>query len=311
MIVAFTETLPKGYRQNFEGYLYNRETFVPLQAGSQMMQRTFYAVEHATKSVVGKIHFFGKYNERELIFQSPAKSPFGSFEFCPKLDAGQLYDFIQFMLKALKGELPSSILIRHHATAYAPVHTVSLKEMLGNAGFLVSESVPNHHIAVNDFPLAEKMHMMEKRRLRKCRKAGFLFREEPLSRLADVYDFVLQCRKERGWGLSMSREHLQKTVAVFPDNYKLFSINDGNRRVAATVAIKVNSRILYNFYPASLLSYQEYSPAVMLIEGLYQHCQEQKMELLDLGTSASESLQRFKAHMGGEVTDKNAFLYQL
>ncbi len=306
MTVHFTETWPEGYAQSYEGYLYNQEAFVQLQKGSKTVCRSFYALDTIQKVVIGKAHFF----KEEPNYTSPFKAPFGSFDMGLQLTTGQINDFIQFVLEQLKEETIHEIRVLHPAAVYHPEHTEIVKESLLKAGFLVNAAIPNHHIWVDDQALAEKMHSMEKRRWRKCQQAGFVFKEEPLDALGEVYNFILLCRKEKGWSLSMTHEALQKAVSVFPEKYKLFSVYNGNERIAATVAILVNSRILYNFYPAALLSYQKYSPTVMLINGLYQYCQEKGVKILDLGTSASDTLRRFKTHMGGEVSDKYEFVYR-
>ena len=309
MPVIFTETWPEGYTQMYEGYLYNHESFVLLQTSTNISVCSFYAADTQTRCIVGKSHFFREHNGNEPVFRSPHKSPFGSFEMDSSLSNVQIYAFVQYVLQQLKNNQPATIYVLHHAAIYHPANTILIKESLLEANFSIKESIPNHHITLDTHPLSEKMHIMEKRKLVKCQKSGFSFEEEPLSALPDVYDFVLQCREERGWGLSMTLADLEKAVGTFPENYKLFSVYDGVRRIAATVAIVVNSRILYNFYPASLLSYQSYSPTVMLLDGLYQYCQQKGMKILDLGTSASDSLQLFKAHMGGEVSYKYAFIY--
>ena len=309
MTVHFTETWPEGYAQAYEGYLYNHEAFVQMQRRGITKYRSFYALDALAKSVLGKVHFFKEDHAENNAYHSPRKSPFGSFEMHAQLTADQIDNFVRFVLKKLSKEQTNMVHILHHATVYDPDHTSLLKESLLKAGFTLKAAIPNHHIGVDAYPLTAKMHSMEKRRLQKCRKAEFSFKEENVSLLSNIYDFVRVCRKERGWGLSMSLGDLQKTVSAFPENYKLFSVYGGGHRIAATVAIVVNSQILYNFYPASLLSYQAYSPTVMLIEGLYQYCQQKGMELLDLGTSASNSLRLFKTHMGGEVSFKYDFVW--
>lgn len=309
MPVIFTETWPEGYTQMYEGYLYNHEDFVALQTSSNISCHSFYAVDTLAKCIVGKAHFFKEHNGKKRIFRSPQKAPFGSFDLHSQRRDEQIHAFVQYVLHQLKDEQPATIYVLHHAAIYQPGNTKLVKERLLKAGFSIKEAIPNHHLIIDAYPLAEKMHIMEKRKLMKCQKAGFSFEEEPLSALPNVYDFVLLCREERGWGLSMTLTALQKAVAAFPENYKLFSVYDGAHRMAATVAIIVNSRILYNFYPASLLRYQSYSPTVMLIDGLYQYGQQKGVEILDLGTSASDSLRLFKAHMGGEVSYKYEFIY--
>ena len=46
--------------------------------------------------------------------------------------------------------------------------------------------------------------------------------------------------------------------------------------VAANISIRVNEKVLYNFYHDHHQSYNLLSPVVFLNEGLYQFCQQQK-----------------------------------
>lgn len=309
MPVTFTETRPEGYKQIYESYLYNSEAFVPLQLGPKTTCCSFYAVDTLAKRIVGKVHFFKKYHDQENIYSSPLKSPFGSFELHPQLTNKQVDDFVQFVLDRLKEEEPAMIYIQHHAAIYHPENTARVKESLLKEDFKLKNAIPNHHIIIDQVLLENKIYRIEKRRLQKCQKAGFFFQEEEVPVLSNVYDFVLACRKEKGWRLSMSYDKLQETVSLFPDNYKLFSVYNGRHRIASTVAVLVNSRILYNFYAASLQNYDKYSPMVMLIHGLYQYSRQKGMKILDLGTSASDSLRLFKTHMGGGISFKFEFVW--
>jgi hypothetical protein len=182
--------------------------------------------------------------------------------------------------------------------------------MLQNHGFSIKRKAVNHHIVIHENPLQDSMHPMEIRRLNKCKEQGFTFTAEPIQNAEEVYDYLSQCREEQGLSLSISKHMFFRYMDEFPQNYPLFTIRDSKDIVAATVAIKVHRKILYSFLPGSLRKYKNYSPTVLLNEGLYTYCQDHQIEMLDLGISTEkdgkdqESLIAFKERMGGEKSYK-------
>jgi hypothetical protein len=73
--------------------------------------------------------------------------------------------------------------------------------------------------------------------------------------------------------------------------------------------------VLYNFYPASPLAYNSFSPVVLLNEGLHAFGRASGLALLDLGTSTlptglNSSLLQFKRHLGGILSLKLSFEWE-
>jgi lipid II:glycine glycyltransferase (peptidoglycan interpeptide bridge formation enzyme) len=169
----------------------------------------------------------------------------------------------------------------------------------------------NHHIPVDAQLLHEKMHRMEQKRLRKCRRAGFVFRQEPIAQLPEHFTFLQNCRQEKGWQLSMTLDEIKEMTHAFPQTYRLFSVYDGGRRVAASLSVLIRSDLLYDFYHDSPGEYRSFSPVTLLLQSMYAYCREQGIRLLDMGTSPAVSLQQFKAHMGGVGSQKKSYYLRL
>ena len=79
------------------------------------------------------------------------------------------------------------------------------------------------------------------------------------------------------------------------------------------ITVRVNSEILYVFYTADDLSHRKLSPVVLLHEGLYQQCIEEKFRLLDLGTASVKGLVNggvatFKRNLGGVASLKQSWV---
>jgi hypothetical protein len=149
------------------------------------------------------------------------------------------------------------------------------------------------------------MHHSEKKRLRKAREAGFVFQGAAIADAKTVYTFIRKCREEKNYAISMSWEHLQRTVTRFPDRYYFFKVHHEGNLAAASIAIRVHNNILYDFYHDHTKTYDNFSPVVLLVDGIYRYCLENGIRLLDLGTSSLEDgentkLLTFKARLGAQ-----------
>jgi lipid II:glycine glycyltransferase (peptidoglycan interpeptide bridge formation enzyme) len=109
---------------------------------------------------------------------------------------------------------------------------------------------------------------------------------------------------------------LERVVKVFPDRFSLHLVKDNAKLAAAAICIKINNQILYNFYSAHPKEYDSLSPAVILMKSLNGYCYTNKIDLLDLGTSALEGkpnfgLLDFKMRLGALPTAKYTFQKKL
>lgn len=244
--------------------------------------------------------------------QSPLKAPFGGIAFSEDLELQQLHFFIQSIIEELRMQGITSLQIKHYPQGYHPTHFVKITNAFLNEGFQIVDSEISTGITIGEEAFEGKVHTWELRKLRKCRNAGFQPIEEPIECFDTVYNIIDQGRKERGQELSMSLEELKQTVYSLRSKFHLFSVMNNNQRIACAICIRVSEKILYNFYSAHIKAYDNYSPAVLLFENLYNFCQKEGIEYLDLGTSAIEgkpnySLIRFKEQIGGTSSLKLTF----
>jgi hypothetical protein len=170
----------------------------------------------------------------------------------------------------------------------------------------------NFHLSVTAEPLEGRLHPSERRRLRKCRRAGLHFAEEPTPDLPSLYNFVADCRRRRGFPVTLDYAGFEALFQHFPDQYRLFTVRDGSRLAALALGVRVSPGILYYFYPADDPAYQTYSPTVLLLTGMYGYAQLQGYALLDLGIATdagrpNPGLIRFKRNMGAEPSLKLTF----
>ncbi len=302
-----TDQLPFGYAFNFDNYLFNKIKHINTQGVSE--RADYFIVNNIKKRIEGKIHFLLS----DGMAYSPYKSLFGSFEFSPKIHPNLLMEFWGFIEEDLKSRNINKVSITNFAGCYAPKKAELIEKTMEKSGFSIIMKAVNHHVAIDENPLTDRMHDMEVRRLAKCKKNNFVFRQEPKEMASEIYDYIQACRAEQKIEVSISKEKLLAYIDLFPQSYLMFTVRDAEQILAVTIAIKVHRHILYSFLPGSLRKFKQYSPTVLLNEGLYQYCQDRQFDMLDLGISTKKdgtnqkSLIAFKERMGGELSYKYSF----
>ena len=283
-------------------HLYNSQEYIH-QLNAPI--KSFYQIDNELKKVLSAIHF--QIIEDKAI--SLKNAPFGGFENNEKLYQGSINEFIAYVLNDFEDQNIKEIIIKNAPSFYNQNCPIDFTQLLGSQEFEPIADEINHHIEITEKPMTDLMHAMEKRKHEKCVNSNFKFQKEPISQFDEIFQFIYACRKEKGQALSMKQEDLQNMAMALPESYLLFSVRDGSKLIAASICIVVNSRVIYNFYPASKLTYNNFSPMVFLVAGIYQYGQKNGVEILDLGTSMlnnkpNESLIKFKENIGGQKTQR-------
>jgi hypothetical protein len=268
---------------------------------------SFFTCERATRTINALIHF----HIIDGLASSPLRAPYGGLEYSDDLPNEALFEFISFVNERLKALEVKKVIIKSSPEIYQR-HTSPLATFLINHGYVISSSEVSAALTVSTDPLDEKLHRSEKRKLEKCKTAGLSFRKLPIDQLEKVYNFIKGCRGKKNFELSMSFENLAQTVSSFKDNFFLFGVYDENKLAAASIAIKAKEDILYEFYHDHDDAYDQLSPVVLLVSGIYDFCRSNKFRLLDLGTSSLGNkpnfpLLHFKLLLGATMSNKFTF----
>lgn len=294
----------------FEPTLFNLPEYLVLQPA--IGHYSFYLLRKSSGKAEALFHV-NKENDKAV---SPFRAPFGSFETIPDLSLALTETFAKTVLDYLQKLGAKEITIKHYPFCYAENQSALVVNSLLYLNLQVSLSQVNHHLPVSAMPFEKLLHASEKRRLQKCRKHQFTFQQEEASFLPEGYAFIKACRQEKNKPLSLSETQLETLFKHFPDRYLIFSVRRGQEITAITVAVKVRSDVLLTFYPASPYAFNDFSPAVMLNEGLYKYCQKNEIWTLDYGISGVKedphySLMHFKEQLGGLPSLKLTFTGQL
>lgn len=292
-----TAEIQESYFEN----LFNDPRHVLMQGGNAYTYHLY-----ADEQLWGSIHFV----IHEQAAYSPFHSLFGGFEMREDLSSEILAGFYKAIEKDLVKKNIEQIVITLPAGFYRKSRVKLMKKALEACGFSRLVKFKNHAISISEKRLWALIHPMEKRKLKKCNESGLAFYREPVDMLPVIYEFIRLCRKEKMLPVSIDFDLLQQSFDLFPDHYFLFTVKKNNEIYAATIAVKVNNKVLYNFLPASPTRFNDLSPTVKLIDGLYDFARRHHYEYLDLGVSTTaegkdqKTLIEFKQHMGGKKSSK-------
>lgn len=290
-----------------EGFFFNEWPHLQMQRPGPLHLIT--ALNQQSRQADARCAFFVG-NKQSV---SPQAAPFGSVEFTESLPESVLDELLDNVEDEVKLLGSNALRLTNYPDCYAPEQARRLTQKLLARGFKLISNELNFYLPVDNNAFERKLHTSERRRLNKCRRAGFHFEHwtEPL--ITQVIAFLLESRRRQGYPLTIPTERLQNLMLQFPEYFPVFVIKDGTTIASMVVAIRVRHDILYSFLPADNQNYRTFSPMVMLTEGLYQYSQSEGITLLDLGVSLDHnrrpknSLMRFKYNLGAQASPKLVF----
>ena len=302
--------LPPELSRDFEPAIFNTPEYFASQDTTGWL--SFHIVNERTNTVCASMHFY----LQGTLARSPLKAPFGSVDCGENINPALLFDFLNFAEEELKKAGVEGVYLKNPPRAYSPARLSLLETSLLNQKYIVAEAETGAVISVNETPFSSVICHSEMLRLQQARRAGFDIRRMPNEEVTQVHAFISRSHKEKGYKISISAAELEAIVRRFPGRYPLFAIFDGERLVSACVSIVVKKDILYNFLLNHEKQYNNVSPPLLLLEGIYDYCRENSIRILDLGTSAIAGkpnfpLLDFKLHLGGVPTTKLSFYKKL
>jgi hypothetical protein len=301
---SFIVNPPQNFPCNFDGFFFNENDFI--SQGPAEEKFTFICL---SDDLLIKARFILFIRNSEGL--SPWRAPFGSFELAEDFSDQELHDFIMFIDKFALEKKLTGIKINSWPDCYNPEKAIRLKKALLNNGFDVTIQDHNYHLITHS-SFEDLIHVSEKGKLRKAAKAGFRFEIGNSNDIGKIHSLVSEARKLRGYPVTMNLEDYEEMFRRFPDRYILFTLYDNNKLIAVCTGVKINSKILYNFFGANDISYKSYSPMVMLLKEVYEYCVKNGYHIFDLGTASANGIvnpgvNQFKKYLGGELSYKYTF----
>ncbi|MCX6219199.1 GNAT family N-acetyltransferase [Spirosoma sp.] len=241
---------------------------------------------------------------------SPAAAPFGSIELSETLPTTVLSTFVAVLITTAHKLGSTRIRLLTYPRCYAPLQSDHLLWVLAKHKFVIADSNTSSFLPIDDEPFVTKLAPAARRRLRKCREVEFIFAHQQPTNVGDVVTFIRRTRQQQGYPLPLEPEQLIDLLQSFPEQFSVFTVTNGPSLAAVMITVRVRHDILYTFLPASDPAYHAFSPMILLIDGLYSHCQQHGIHLLDLGVSLDASRQpkpsllRFKRNLGAQESPK-------
>lgn len=307
----FHEDQPIGnFKTSFERFLFNEERHLHSQSVDGW--KTFSLIEENSQSILSQVHFH-VVNE---VASSPCKAPFGSIEFANALSAETLFNFLNEIEAKLKKKKVKKIIIKDAPQLYRPHEAATLTVLLSDLGYRIATNEICSSVIVDESSWESKISKDELYHFKRCQREQLTFGTLEITKLVEVYRFIEGCRNERGVALSLTLDQLVKTVRSCPMDFLLFAVFQDEEMIAAAITIKVNNRILYDFYYGHSKASNHLSPVVFLLDGQYAYGQQNGFQILDLGTSSLNektnfSLLNFKTQVGGVPSMKLTFEKEL
>jgi hypothetical protein len=237
-------------------------------------------------------------------------APFGAVEFREGTPAEALHFFMDCVVQWCQQQRLTHLTIKAPPGAYAESTFLHLHEVYQKSGFRIAHHGISHHLPVDSQPFETWISASERRRLRKCRRAGFVAELWARPVPSVVYAFLAENRQRLGYALPLGPDTLSHLLLDLPHDALVFVVRQAHRILSLAVVLRINHRILYNFAPADDLDYRRFSPTVLLNAALYEYAQSEGYTLIDLGVSENHwgqekpSLIRFKENLGGRPSPK-------
>lgn len=293
------ETPTAGVRLHFDQFLYNSPSF--LRSNNSLLQKHFYLYD--SKRLIYRAHL--AFSCEAKLVMSPVKAPFGGIEADEQLTVSELKDFISMVESSLTQSGFSEL--RLHQAPENYMENGRLNQAFEQLGYEIIQERFYHGIDIDELPLSEKIEGMQKRRLKKCKEAGFPFKKYAKKELAAAFEQIDRWRNAAEKSLSMTWADLHDSSKRNPHAYHAFGVeNEHGLMIAGAIVVRVNEQVIYNFFPAHYDAYNQFSPMVMLMDGIYEWARENGYKHYDLGTSyvhkkVNSSLKLFKERMGGKT----------
>lgn len=133
--------------------------------------------------------------------------------------------------------------------------------------------------------------------------------------LKEAYEVIKQNRKERGYPLKMSLEHLEEMEKIFINRIRSYIIKKDEKKLASTIIFKVSSKIYQVIYWGNLEKYRNEKPMAYLAKELIEIFSKEGIEILDIGPSSefgeiNQGLYQFKKNIGCKSCMKYSLEYK-
>lgn len=214
--------------------------------------------------------------------RSPGRATFGGLS--QKVRAELAHEFLQEI--ALKHGLREVVL---PPCDHDPEHAAIQINALSRLGFQMTPDL-NYSAIIDSSTLAERMEDGNRKKLEKCRAAGFRAWELHRSDWGRAHAILTANRERSGHTLSMTFEDVLRLAEAFPNGIMTYyGVSAEHTLMAAALALDITPTICY-VYAWGDSEKSEYAPTVMLAEEIYSSCRSRQIKIMDVGISTENGI---------------------
>ncbi|QWE20933.1 hypothetical protein [Polynucleobacter sp. AP-Kolm-20A-A1] len=230
----------------------------------------------------------------ELTWTSLPSSTFGGFESNDKSSLDLLIQFIGLIEKYFLQNSLAKILKIHLPPTSSGYHAAELQfYSLYTQGYLIENCNLSYCLPIQGFNFNDLVSQGNLKRIKKCIREGCVFHVAGVRDLSAVYEVISLNRAFKGYPMTLSYSQLLEQVQLFPSKFKFFCYKLNDEIIASAVAIKITANTLYVLYWGDVPEYRSYSPIVSLCKNIYDYCNENKIDYLDIGTATVDKEPNF------------------
>lgn len=288
--------------------IFNRPEYYSIHAGDNDIYLRM--VRQSDKKSLAVAHFA---QMEDGLWSSPRRATYGGFDFFQP-DYFLLNDFVGRSLDVLRDRGANAIRITTAPSNHRPEYTSMLTDILIQKGFRISDTVMNYAINVDGRRFENILARNNRKRLNQCQEAKFSFEEEKEEAgQLKVYNAIKKNRESKGYFFSMTWEEVLQMRDTFRNQVLFFSAKDKSEIIAGSIVLRLNSNVLYVLFWGELPGYQNFSPVVLLADGIYDFARTDGYGIIDLGTTPriddkpAVGLMKFKSRLGAAEGVKLTF----
>ena len=260
-----------------------------------------------------KARMFVKLEGDEAI--SVKASSFGGFDMAGFADEEDAGDMVELLFNFLVEKKATRCIINTFPQCYDTYAHNLMEKALLDRGFRIAWTDLTHYMQPAGKMFDTIIDPDERTHLNFAAKHNWKFQKLAATHLPAAFDLIRRSKQVKGYPITLTLAELQQNFKLFPDNFLLFGIYDGEELRAASVCIRVNENILYDISHGDIPEKRKHSSIVPLIQGLYYYARENRYSLLDLGISTTkgeknEGLFTFKNKLGTALSDKKTFMWE-
>jgi len=243
------------------------------------------------------------------------RSSFGGFDLAPFADEEDAADMVDILFDFLVEKKVNQCMIHAFPECYDTYAHGLMEKALTERGFQLAYADITHYLQPAGQAFDSLIDPDERTHLNFAAKHNWKFRQLDSNHLPAAHDLISRSKQLKGYPVTLTLEELQNNFRMFPDNFLLFGIYDGEELRATSVCIRVNETVLYDISHGDIPEKRKHSSIVPLIQGLYYYAREHRYSLLDLGISTengkkNEGLFTFKRKLGSALSDKKTFTWK-